>query len=95
MLHLSESFLNEQKKRAYNIRKTAWWKRKLQKGVCYYCLNCFPSNELTMDHVIPISKGGMSVKNNLVVSCKQCNNKKKHLLPCQWNEYMDRLKGIE
>ncbi len=34
-----------------------------------------------MDHVIPLSQGGRSVKGNLVPCCKECNSKKKADLP--------------
>ena len=30
-----------------------------------------------MDHVIPISEGGLSVKTNVVPCCKKCNSQKK------------------
>lgn len=42
---------------------------------CAYCLrgDC----KLTMDHVIPISKGGEHVRENIVPACKSCNSRKK------------------
>ena len=39
---------------------------------------------LTMDHVVPIVRGGRSTKGNVVPSCKDCNSKKKHRLA--WEE---------
>jgi 5-methylcytosine-specific restriction endonuclease McrA len=44
-----------------------------------------------MDHVVPISRGGKSKKGNIVPACKECNNKKKYLLPVEWNAYLERL----
>ena len=44
-----------------------------------------------MDHLIPIVRGGRSVKENLVPACKDCNSKKKHMLPMEWQEYLDRI----
>ncbi len=35
---------------------------------------------LTMDHVVPIIRGGRSTKGNVVPACKSCNAKKKHRL---------------
>ena len=46
---------------------------------------------VTMDHIVPISRGGKSTKSNVVVCCKECNNKKKYLLPIEWSEYLDSL----
>jgi 5-methylcytosine-specific restriction enzyme A len=35
---------------------------------------------LTMDHLVPLIRGGRSTKGNLVPACKPCNTKKKHQL---------------
>jgi len=43
---------------------------------CQYCANYFPSDKLTMDHVIPKSRGGDNSWENLVAACKKCNQKK-------------------
>ncbi len=48
-----------------------------------------------MDHVIPLIRGGKSTKGNVVPSCKECNNKKKHMLPFEWEEFVERLKAEE
>ncbi len=48
--------------------------------------------ELTLDHIVPVIRGGKSTRGNCVPSCKECNNRKKHLLPIEWEEYLDRLK---
>ena len=43
---------------------------------CQYCGNYFPLDKLTMDHVIPKSRGGKNTWENLVAACKKCNQKK-------------------
>jgi 5-methylcytosine-specific restriction endonuclease McrA len=43
---------------------------------CQYCTNYFPEEKLTMDHVIPKSRGGTNKWTNLVTACKKCNQKK-------------------
>ena len=46
---------------------------------CHYC---HQETKLTIDHVIPLSKGGAHVKENVVPACTPCNSKKSnHLLP--------------
>ncbi len=70
-----------EKTRARELRKSPWWKNEIAKGVCHYCGKNFPSNELTMDHIVPISRGGKSTKSNVVTCCKECNNKKNYLTP--------------
>ncbi len=43
---------------------------------CQYCNNKFRASELTFDHVISRSKGGLSNWENVVSACFRCNNKK-------------------
>src|SRR5579871_3780145 len=43
---------------------------------CQYCGVLLPSSELTLDHVIPRSRGGNSTWENLVACCHACNRKK-------------------
>ena len=43
---------------------------------CQYCGNYFSTDKLTMDHVIPKSRGGKNTWENLVAACKKCNQKK-------------------
>lgn len=46
---------------------------------CQYCGSCKPG--LTVDHVIPRSRGGRSEWNNIVASCAPCNRRKGNRLP--------------
>jgi 5-methylcytosine-specific restriction endonuclease McrA len=48
---------------------------------CQYCGRKFESRELTLDHVIPRSRGGQSTWENLVASCVRCNNRKGNRTP--------------
>ena len=47
---------------------------------CQYCAKCFRESELTLDHVLPRSKGGNSSWTNVVAACKPCNQKKRDFL---------------
>jgi len=69
--------------RARELRKSAFWQRKLQAGVCAYCGRKFARGELTMDHVVPIARGGRSTRGNVVPACKPCNDDKKLLTPAE------------
>ena len=44
--------------------------------ICQYCYKSFGEKELTLDHVLPKSRGGDKSWTNLVASCKKCNQKK-------------------
>lgn len=48
---------------------------------CQYCLVKFMPNKLTLDHVIPKSKGGRNLWENLVAACYACNNRKGDMTP--------------
>jgi len=85
---VDEAVIKRERSRARELRKTRWWQNKIAKGVCYYCGQPTPPAELTMDHVVALTRGGKSVKNNLVPACKTCNIKKHLLLPGEWDEYM-------
>jgi 5-methylcytosine-specific restriction endonuclease McrA len=43
---------------------------------CQYCGRKFPASELSLDHVVPISRGGKSTWENVVCSCLPCNVRK-------------------
>lgn len=45
---------------------------------CVYC-GCSNNKTLTLDHVIPQSKGGKDTWDNLVTACKKCNGEKSNL----------------
>jgi 5-methylcytosine-specific restriction endonuclease McrA len=46
------------------------------RSTCQYCGEVLPSSELTLDHVIPRSRGGLSTWENLVACCHECNRHK-------------------
>ena len=86
-----EAHIKREKEKARVIRNSPWWKRKRSSGLCYYCGGRFPAGELTMDHLIPLARGGRSIHANIVPACKECNSKKKYLLPTEWEEYLESL----
>ncbi len=54
------------------------------------CQYCGKSSALTVDHVIPRSKGGSSSWENIVASCAPCNRRKADRLPAQVNMHPRR-----
>ena len=78
-----EKHIAREKKKARELRNSQWWLQQLQKGVCHYCHGHFAPEDLTMDHVLPIVRGGKSTKGNIVPCCKECNNDKKYLTPAE------------
>lgn len=87
---VSEEQVRREKDKARDLRRSQWWKNRLGRGLCHYCGVTFPAEELTMDHIVPITRGGTSTRGNLVPACKECNNRKKYLLPLEWEEFLQR-----
>ena len=65
-------------KRVACTRKNVIWRDDRQ---CQYCSNHFEEEQLTIDHVIPRSRGGKNSWSNLVTACKKCNQKKGNRTP--------------
>ena len=49
--------------------------------VCMYCGDPTRESDLTRDHIVPKSRGGRDVWNNVVAACKRCNQRKGNRLP--------------
>jgi hypothetical protein len=86
----SHADIRRAKEEARALRQTQWWQRQLDRGVCHYCQRTVPREELTMDHLVPIIRGGPSTRGNVVPACKVCNNKKKYLLPVEWEDFLNK-----
>lgn len=52
---------------------------------CQYCGKMDVHNKLTLDHILPQSRGGKSVWENLVTCCRRCNTKKRDHTPKEAN----------
>ncbi|MCC6764236.1 MAG: HNH endonuclease [Deltaproteobacteria bacterium] len=81
LVEVSEEEIRRERQKARDLRATQWWKRKRAAGICQHCGGKFAAEDLTMDHLVPIVRGGKSTKGNVVPSCKPCNTARKHDLP--------------
>ena len=61
-------------------RKNVWLR---DKGECQYCGHAVSIRSFTFDHVTPISQGGKTTWENIVVACHACNQKKSDHTPKQ------------
>lgn len=50
---------------------------------CFWCHRTLPFISATIDHVIPLSRGGLNNANNYVLACQPCNNARGNLIPKQ------------
>ena len=81
LVEVSETEIRRERQKARELRASQWWKRKRASGICHHCGKKFSPGNLTMDHLVPIIRGGKSIKGNVVTSCKSCNSQRKHDLP--------------
>lgn len=72
----------------YVVRRSPPTKRnifKRDKYQCQYCGDKYPKSQLSLDHVVPKSRGGSSNWDNLVCACRPCNAKKRNRTPKEAN----------
>ncbi|MBI4635846.1 MAG: HNH endonuclease [Candidatus Rokubacteria bacterium] len=83
--------LRRQRARARELRQSQWWKRRIAAGRCHYCRRPVGARALTMDHIVPLGRGGKSVRGNVVPCCKDCNSRKQSMVPVEWAAYLGAL----
>ena len=81
--------VKREREKARALRKTDWWRAQIAKGVCHYCHRQVGADALTLDHVIPRSRGGRTTRGNCVPACHECNASKRSYTPAE--EILDRL----
>jgi hypothetical protein len=61
----------------------------LNEGKCAYCgERFFP---LTVDHIMPLSRGGTDSRSNLTAACWPCNSEKLTFTPEEWREWRQEM----
>ncbi len=83
--------IRRERGKARDLRKTRWWQQKTASGKCHFCEKKVKFKDLTMDHLLPLARGGRSTKENIVPCCKTCNTRKKSMLPLEWEAYLDTM----
>ena len=59
-------------------------------GTCAYCgkrQSRGTKNRLTRDHIVPVTKGGKTTKENIIPCCGSCNRSKNNKLLLEWYPY--------
>ena len=57
---------------------------------CGYCGKKIAEKKLTIDHIVPVSKGGQTTLTNLVLCCEPCNRTKRDMTPAEWLDFLDK-----
>lgn len=69
------------------------WQRTLNRHR-FRCAYCGESGPLTMDHVVPISRGGRHSIGNVVPACPPCNFGKHTSLAIEWRRRLDEWREV-
>jgi hypothetical protein len=63
--------------------------------ICYYCNKSIPEKDVaTIDHKDPVSKGGLTVEENLVIACYKCNQEKDNMTVEEYQIYKQKQQEI-
>lgn len=94
-LDVDPKHVARERQRARKLRKSDWWRARIAQGLCHYCRKKFKADELTMDHVVAVARGGTSTRGNVVPACRACNAAKKLETPAEslMRELEERKKG--
>lgn len=82
--YIDEETRKRERQKAKDLKKSRWWQNLIQKTACYYCQKEISRQEVTLDHIVPISRGGRSTQGNCVPACTDCNEKKRSLTAFEW-----------
>lgn len=64
-----------------------------QGGACFYC-GCDVTVNHTVDHYVPVSKGGSNGPENIVIACQKCNYSKQDKLPGEFFKYLQEVSNL-
>lgn len=92
-IDIDDAAIRHEREKARALRKQGWWQSRISRGKCHYCGKSVAPKELTLDHIVPLARGGRSTKGNCVPACKECNNQKQNLLPLEWEAYLARIRN--
>lgn len=91
------------KSSAYRARKKRAFVESVDFSLLFsessFCAYCETTETLSVDHVVPLSRGGLHEVGNLVVACRSCNSSKKDRLlselPLEWFEQRGCLESVQ
>lgn len=83
---------SNRRKKTYSHHRERMWKQRMRD--CYYCdlrltLERNKPNSMTLDHKMPLSRGGLDKPRNHVPACARCNQAKGNLLEYEFRRKLD------
>ena len=68
--------ISREREAARRLKSSTWWKAQIRSGHCGYCGQMVGERALTMDHRVPVARGGRTTPGNVIPSCRSCNQAK-------------------
>ena len=65
------------------------WRQSIKDKWKHKCAYCESTEYLTIDHIVPQSKGGSDFLTNVLCCCRRCNNSKSHTDWIEWYSSQD------
>jgi 5-methylcytosine-specific restriction endonuclease McrA len=76
---------NYRAKRGFTSNEHVIWLHKWQDNHCYWCNRKMAKKDITVEHIVPISKDGSANNYNVVLACRSCNfSKQDRLYGTEW-----------
>jgi 5-methylcytosine-specific restriction endonuclease McrA len=82
---VTSKFFRKPKKKRLSLYEMA----KICDYKCQYCMNKFKLKDLTIDHIVPRSRGGSNEPENLTPACRFCNQRKGNIE--HWTDVMGNI----
>lgn len=70
------------------VRKFYRFVKTSPSASCHYCLKELARGDRHVDHLLPLTRGGLHTRSNLVCSCDQCNRRKNKKTPDEFKAYL-------
>lgn len=67
----------------------------LQRGRCFWCDADVADGSHTVDHYVPLARGGSNGAENIVIACGKCNSMKGAKLPEEFVYYLARKSALK
>lgn len=71
--------------------------KKSHEHTCVYCGKQIidKKNDLTVDHILPVSRGGKTEESNLAICCSKCNKDKSDMTKEEYNDYLHKVEELK
>lgn len=77
-----------------NAQKNLIERIKKEQHRCCYCGKKLVLEDRTIDHIVPLNRGGQTMEKNLAVACAECNLEKSDMTLEEYGTYLARKREL-